>query len=131
VSGEEFEEKWSETASLYRLWLYHEGEEREISEPGGNHLKKGFTREQVETEEQRRGKMPAAEAIRYRVRYLTDGAVLGSEAFVNQVFERNRAKFGKNRQSGARAMREADWSGLCVLRDLREEVMIPTSVREL
>ena len=75
--------------------------------------------------------MPAAEVIRYRVRYLSDGAVVGSEAFVNQVFERNRSKFGKNRQSGALAMREADWSGLCVLRDLREEVMIPTSVREL
>ena len=50
--------------------------------------------------------------------------VLGSEAFVNQVFERNRAKFGKTRQSGARVMREADWNGLCVLRDLRKEVMI-------
>ena len=124
VSGEDFEEKWSETAALYRLWLYYEGEERKISEPGKKPQKKGFTREQVETEEGRKGKMPAAEAIRIRVRYLTDGAVLGSEAFVNQVFERNRAKFGKTRQSGARVMREADWNGLCVLRDLREEVMI-------
>ncbi|MBP9225458.1 MAG: hypothetical protein KBF76_16425, partial [Verrucomicrobiales bacterium] len=106
------------------LWLYYEGEERKISEPGKKPQKKGFTREQVETEERRKGKMPAAEAIRIRVRYLTDGAVLGSEAFVNQVFERNRAKFGKTRQSGARSMREADWSGLCVLRDLRKEVMI-------
>ena len=65
---------------------------------------------------------------RYRVRYLTAGAVLGSEAFVNQVFERNRSKVGKTRQSGARPMCEADWSGLCVLRDLRDEVMIPTPV---
>jgi hypothetical protein len=63
-------------------------------------------------------------SLQIRVRYLTDGAVLGSEAFVNQVFERNRAKLGKTRQSGARVMREADWNGLCVLRDLRKEVMI-------
>jgi putative transposase len=126
VSGEEFEEKWSETAALYRLWLYYEGEEREIAETGKRLRKKDFTREQVEIEEARRGKMPVTEAIRYRVRYLTDGAVLGSAAFVNQVFERNRARFGKNRRSGARPMREADWSGLCVLRDLREKVMIPT-----
>ena len=127
LSGDEFEEKWSETASLYRLWLYHEGEQREIAEVGKKLPKNGFTREQVEKEEARRGKMPVSEAIRYRVRYLTDGAVLGSAAFVNQVFERNRAKFGKNRRSGARAMRDADWSGLCVLRDLRDEVVIPTA----
>ena len=63
------------------------------------------------------------EAIRHRVRYLTDGAVFGSERFVNRVFERKRSRFGKNRRTGARPMREADWENLCVLRDLREEVL--------
>lgn len=128
VSGSDFEEKWPDTAELYRLWLYHEGEVREIAEPGKKIRNGGFSRSEVEEEEARRGRMTMTEAIRYRVRYLTDGAVLGSERFVNAVFERNREKFGKHRQSGARAMREADWSGLCVLRDLREEVLIPTSL---
>ncbi len=58
------------------------------------------------------GKLTTAEALRCRVRYMTDGAVLGSENFVNEIFERNRAMFGKKRQSGAREMREADWGGL-------------------
>ena len=126
ISGEDFEQRWSETAQHYRLWLYHKGETCEIAEPGTKPKKKGFTREEVEQEQAREGRMPTAEALRHRVRYLTDGAVLGSELFVNQVFERNRGKFGKSRQSGARAMREADWSGLCVLRDLRDELMTPT-----
>jgi hypothetical protein len=124
VSGQDFEERWAETAQIYRLWLYHEGEEREILETGKNFRRNGFTREEVEQEQARDGRMSMAEAIRHRVRYLTDGAALGSERFVNQVFERNRAEFGKTRQSGAREMREANWSGLCVLRDLRDEILI-------
>ena len=123
VSGTDFEEKWPETAATYRLWLYHEGEEREIPEEGKVNRKKGFSQAEVEAEEAREGKMPVAEAIRHRVRYLTDGAVLGSARFVNEVFERNRGKFGKTRESGAREMREANWEGLCVIRDLRNEVI--------
>lgn len=127
VSGEDFEEKWPETANLYRLWLYHEGEEREVVETTENKpRKKGFPREAVEKEQTRQGRMPLTEAIRYRVRYLTEGAVFGSERFVNDVFDRNRKKFGKTRQSGAREMREANWNGLYVLRDLRDEILIPT-----
>lgn len=70
--------------------------------------------------------MTMSEAIRHRVRYMTEGAVFGSEQFVNRVFERNRSHFGKTRQTGARAMREANWENLCVLRDLREEILVPT-----
>ena len=125
VSGSDFEEKWPETAVTYRLWLYHEGREREIPEAGQRAQRRGFSPAEVEKEEVRRGRMPVTEAIRHRVRYLTDGVVLGSERFVNQVFERNRSKFGKKRESGAREMREADWDGLCVIRDLQREVIAP------
>ncbi len=123
VSGSDFEEKWPETAATYRLWLYHEGRVREIPEEGQRNRKKGFSQDEVEKEESRKGRMPVVEAIRHRVRYLTDGAVLGSESFVNKVFERNRTKFGKRRESGAREMRDADWNGLCVIRDLQREVI--------
>tara|TARA_R110000850_G_scaffold64247_12_gene144450 strand:- start:1420 stop:2472 length:1053 start_codon:yes stop_codon:yes gene_type:complete len=123
ISGNDFEKKWSETSKLYRLVLYSEGEVQELPEeesPGNR--KRGFTAEEVEREAKRGGQLPIGKALRCRVRYLTDGAVLGSENFVNQVFERNRSQFGKRRQSGARAMREADWGGLCVLRDLRGDL---------
>jgi len=119
ISGTDFEEKWPDTAGLYRCWLYHEGREREIAELGTKVQKKGFSQQEVEKESQRDGQMTMAESIRHRVRYFTDGAVLGSEAFVNQVFWQNRKKFGKKRQSGARKMHGADWGNLRVLRDLR------------
>ena len=128
VSGEDFEQKWAETAQLYRLWLYHEGEERVIDENAGvsGQKKRGFSKEEVEEEHARKGKLTVREAIRCRVRYLTEGAVLGSEHFVNQVFSSNPSQFGRRRESGARRMREADWGDLCLLRDLREKVLIPS-----
>jgi hypothetical protein len=48
-------------------------------------------------------------AISRRVRYLIDGGVFGSAAFVENVFARHRERFGLKRKTGARRMREADW----------------------
>ena len=125
ISGRLYEEKWGETARLYRELLYQEGEVRLLSAPaeGGLKTKAGFSEAQVEKEREQVWQLTIAQALRCRVRYLTDGAVLGSENFVNSVFDRHRPKFGKRRESGARAMREADWGGLCVLRDLQGDVM--------
>jgi putative transposase len=60
--------------------------------------------------------------VRRRVRYFTDGAVLGSRGFVDEVFARCRERFGPKRKSGARKLRgdaavagERIWS----MRDLR------------
>ena len=125
ISGSDFEERWSETAQLYRICLYHEGEEREISE-SAEMKKQSFSHEEVEAEEVRGGKMSIFEVIRYRVRYLTEGGVFGSEAFVDEVFHRNREKFGKKRESGAREMREANWEGFAVLRDLQGKILEST-----
>ncbi|MEC5125818.1 transposase [Verrucomicrobiales bacterium BCK34] len=123
VSGGQFEERWEETATLYRLWLYHEGEVRAIVESGAKPGRQGFSREEVEVEQKRGGKLTLKDALRCRVRYFTDGAVLGSAQFVDEVFERNRSKFGKTRETGAREMRNADWEGLTVIRDLRDELI--------
>ena len=40
-----------------------------------------------------------------RVRYFTDGAVIGSEAFVNEAFAAARGRFTERRKDGARRMR--------------------------
>ncbi len=65
------------------------------------------------------GQLTRAQALRIRVRYLSDGAVLGSRRFVDEVFMACRSRFGARRKDGARLMKGADWSGLCVIRDLR------------
>ncbi len=59
--------------------------------------------------------MPARQALRHRMRYFCDGAVLGTAGFVNAVFEREQAlrkRFGEKRTTGARRMRGADWGEL-------------------
>ena len=69
------------------------------------------------------GRLPVETLLRCRVRYFTDGLALGSRGFLNEVFERYRGQFGKNRCEGAQAMRYGEWGGLCTLRDLRVEVV--------
>jgi REP element-mobilizing transposase RayT len=63
--------------------------------------------------------------LRCRVRYFTDGAVIGSKAFVNEAFAGARERFGPRRKDGARALRGSGsvakgqlWS----LRDLRVRI---------
>jgi hypothetical protein len=122
-SGEDFEENWNATAPIYRLWLYDQGEVRELpgDDTAGNRTRRGFTREEVEEEVARGGRLPLKRVIHRRVRYFIDGGVLGSAAFVEKVFEHHRGRFGLKRKTGARRMREADWEGLCVLRDLKHD----------
>ena len=72
------------------------------------------------------GAMPLREALRHRVRYFCDGAVLGTAQFVDGVFAREqtlRRRFGGKRTTGARRMRGADWGELRVLRDLQKDVI--------
>jgi hypothetical protein len=74
----------------------------------------------------RRGKMPLRQVLRLRVRYMTAGGVIGSEAFVRQVYEGANdvlsRKEAKRKRKGGVPMRNGDWGGLHVLRDLREPV---------
>jgi hypothetical protein len=48
-----------------------------------------------------------AKMLRCRVRYFTDGAVIGSREFVNEAFVNARERFGPSRKDGARKMRGA------------------------
>ena len=48
-----------------------------------------------------------SQVVRYRIRYFTDGAVLGGRGFVGEVFRACRERFGARRKDGARAPRGA------------------------
>ena len=126
-----FKQDWRRTASRYRLFLYEEGRERvpdETRGQGGQRGRVGFTEAEVEIVRQEEGAMPAQQALRHRVRYFCDGAVLGTAEFVNGVFEREqrlRNRFGEKRKTGARRMRGADWGDLRVIRDLQKDVIGP------
>ncbi len=125
VSGEDFEKHWKETATLYRLWLYDQGEVGEITALEENEgervlVRHGFSVEEVEAEIQRGGQIPLKQLIRLRVRSFIDGGVLGSAAFVDRVFERYREEFKMKRKTGARRMLNVESEGLCVFRSLRK-----------
>ena len=66
-----------------------------------------------------------AKMLRCRVRYFTDGAVIGSREFVNEAFAGARERFSERRKDGARRMRGSGKAAAGVLwsmRDLRLRV---------
>ena len=67
------------------------------------------------------GKLSLAQLLRCRVRYLTDGAVIGGKAWMEDWLRANRETYGK-RKTPPRAMRGGVWGGLCSLRDLKKDV---------
>jgi putative transposase len=122
VSGKDHAGDWEKTGSCYRLLLYGQGEIREVPEAGERPRRRGFTREEVEAEIARGGKLPMSSVLRLKVRYFSDGVVFGRAAFVESVYERHRFRFGSQRSTGARTMRGAEWGELRVMRDLRTDV---------
>ena len=66
-----------------------------------------------------------AAMLRCRVRYFSDGAVIGSKAFVNQAFAAARERFTEKRKDGARRLKgnaKAAAGILWTVRDLRVRV---------
>ncbi len=116
---------WRTVVAEYRCLLFGMGEERLGGETvdGTGRWKGGFTQEQIEEVWAVGGKLSLAEALRCRVRYFSDGAVLGGQSYVDGFFEQKREFFGSRRTNGGRQMRSADWGELRVLRDLRKEVL--------
>ena len=65
------------------------------------------------------------EMLRHRVRYFTDGAVIGSREFVNEAFANARDRFSEKRKDGARKLRgngKAAAGKLWSARDLRVRI---------
>ena len=109
---------WGRAQQFYRQHLYVRGRQKGM-DAEGRPIRKGFTPEQVEQVIKAGGRLPLHAVLRCRVRYFSDGLALGSEAFLERVFQRYRTQFGPRRTTGSRPMRFGQWAGLCTLRDLR------------
>ena len=116
-------ENWDRIQAEYRMQLYGRGEERGLDEHG-KPLRHGLSHQEVVRVIAEGGRLSPAQLLRCRVRYFTDGAVLGSRSFVDGFFRRYRGHFGPRRKGGARTMRHAG-SELCTVRDLRGPVILP------
>ncbi len=122
-------DRWKETSRVYRramgLALGRKSGRAEVD--------KCVVRPQMNTAEMLESKengtvlpdLKMAAMLLQRVRYFTDGAVIGSRAFVNEVFARGRDRFTAKRKDGARRMRGGGAPAAGVLwsaRDLRVRV---------
>lgn len=116
---------WAESLAAYREHLYLEGAENGLT-PDGKLLRSGFSETEVQQVLDQGGKLPVHVALYCRVRYFSDGLVLGSRDFVEQIFAKHRDQLSRKRTSGARSMKYSNWGDLCTLRALRlSPVSIP------
>ena len=115
--------RWSDVGRHYRKWLYVQGRQKGLG-PDGKPLRGGFSAEQVKAVLEAEGRLSRHQILRCRVRYLSDGLVLGGAEFVDGVFRRYRDQFGLKRRTGPRAMKYGKWDGLTTMRDLRKAVIL-------
>ena len=116
----------------YRMLLLEQGRERTrevVNREGRGEtqvVRRGMKRSDAESEQLSAGRNVAiGRMLRWRLRYFTDGVVVGSRAFVDELFAECRDRFGPKRKSGARKMRghAAGAAGLLwSARDLRTGV---------
>ena len=118
----EAQDKLHEAMAKYRVWLLGQGEEREVTSPEGQPLRRGFKREDVLAVVAARGRLAFPEYLRLKVRYFVDGAVLGTRGFVEGILQATRGRFGSRRNTRARAMRVVD-AELFTVRNLQPRVM--------
>jgi REP element-mobilizing transposase RayT len=116
----------------YRMLLLAAGGERveETVTPSGerkrNVIRKGMNQREARAELaglDGGGNVALGKLLLLRVRYFSDGAVIGSRDFVDEVFRRSRERFGPKRRDGARKLRGCGTSAAIPLwsaRDLRK-----------
>jgi REP element-mobilizing transposase RayT len=122
-------DRWKEISRVYRRAMG-----LALGRKSGNaNVEKGVVRPQMNTAEALEAKkngtvlpdLGMATMLRFRVRYFTDGAVIGSKAFVNEAFAGARERFSSSRKDGARKLRGSARAAADLLwsaRDLRLRV---------
>jgi hypothetical protein len=122
-------ERWPEVSRLYRRMMgiaLGKNPGRANVEKTGQQVTK--TSEELlasEDNETVLKDLRVTQMLRCRVRYFTDGAVIGSRAFVDEVFRETRERFGPKRKTGARKLRGAGSAAAGMIwsaRDLRKEI---------
>ncbi len=111
------DEAWREMQQGYRKLLFGTG--AGPREKGGGISLEAFNRVVAEG-----GKLALADALRCRIRYFSDGAVLGGRVFVETQLAAYREKTGRREGIGSRALPPGvEWGGLVVLRNVRKPML--------
>jgi len=102
---------WASNGGIYRKHLFVRA--------GSSSKGCAINRDKIQEVLEKGGKLSKVELLHCKVRYLSDGVVLGGKAFVEDIFQKHRGEFGMKRKTGARKPRFGQWNGLCTMRDLR------------
>ena len=121
----------AEALAAHRMFIFEEGAEEKTEDfetedrrnensrqrSGGKKARVGIDAKKVWAERERGGRLPLSVMLRLRVRYLTDGAVIGSKEFVENVTG------GSGDKKPGKPMRFGEWGGLHALRNIRQRVV--------
>ena len=122
-------DRWQQVSRIYRRAMgLALGRKSGKAEVDRKKIKPGLNTEEALAAKDNGTVLPdlgMAAMLLHRVRYFTDGAVIGSKASVNEAFVNARERFGPRRKDGARKLRgggsgaaEVLWSA----KDLRVRV---------
>ena len=113
VNGESL--LWSEVQSSYRQTLFGKGS---AAKEHAANIDPSRLQQVVKS----KGRLPLHEVLRCRVRYFSDGAVLGSQTFVQEHLANYQHRTGKRERTRPRPLPSvADWGDLNTLRGLRKQ----------
>src|ERR1700745_3959510 len=87
---------WKELSRQYRKYLFVKGSYRSANKPAAFDL---ATAQRVV--EEQNGELPLPQRLLCRIRYFTDGVILGSQGFVESHFGRLKEKLGYRRHKAA------------------------------
>ncbi len=108
---------WNETQAHYREVLFGTG-------AGPREGAATISLDDLQRVVDEGGRLPLATVLRCRLRYFTDGAVLGSRAFVQVQLAKYRQTTGRRERTAPRALPAwTDWGDWATLRGLRKRAM--------
>jgi REP element-mobilizing transposase RayT len=108
---------WRAQQAEYRLFLFG------AAGWAGDSSKRVLDPRVMEKIRREGGELSLPQLLRHRIRYMTDGGLLGMGVFVEPMWRKHYQVYSPGRRSGARRMRGKAWGGLCTIRDLRKDVV--------
>ena len=109
--------EWQAALEAHRMLIFGKG-----SSPWTQHGKLIDEKKALAVLNDEQGQLPKAVVLRCRVRYFTDGAILGSAEFVRGFTDSWQRERGRKHPPKDQLLRGADWGDLQVIQGLRRQV---------